>query len=195
MSDATDTRNNDATVEVRRIRRLLREMSKLADHSSLTGSLSGGAPEAVNTYNGILRRLNELGFAPGPLFPELPADASFDRLGVASRLLSGYLTEDPEDGAPRHGHPPNIVIGSLGNLGDMDKLRDIGQTLRDNLAELIRGKGTPEGERARVAVRVESSLRRAEAAIAEAEAAVAESQAEAHKEQSHEGAGEPAHHS
>jgi hypothetical protein len=186
MSDAGtgDARNgNEAAAEARRLRRLLREMFKMAEHAGLTGSLGDGAAEAVATYNGVLRRLGELGMAPGSLFPELPPDANFDRVGVASRLLAGYLAEEPEDGPHRHaGHPPNIVIGSLGNLGDMDKLRGLGQTLRDNLADLIRGNATPEGEKTRVAVKVESSLRRAEAAIAEAEAAVAEAHADAPRE-------------
>lgn len=145
--------------EVRRIRRLLREMYKMAEHSSMTGSMTAGEADAAAMYNLILRRLNELDISAGPLFPDLPADASFERVGVASKLLYGYLEEDEEDPEQRAARAitPNIVIGGISSLGDLDKLRDIGQQVRDNLADLIRGRVEKDKDEKKVKIVIEGN--------------------------------------
>ncbi|GAB4451939.1 MAG: hypothetical protein OHK0029_02000 [Armatimonadaceae bacterium] len=138
-ADSAASSADPAVTEVRRIRRLLRELNKLADNASLTGSLKNGASEAVEMYNMALNRLRELGIDATTLFRELPTDAGFDKVGVASRLLYSYLGDEDSEAAKRPG-APNIVIGNLSGLGELDKLRDLGQTIRENLRDFLREK-------------------------------------------------------
>jgi hypothetical protein len=110
----------------------------MAEQASMTGALSAGAPDAVEKYNLIIAHLERLGLVSGPLFPPLPADASFDRVGVASKLLDGYL-EDEDNGKQKGIHGgPNIVIGNLPDLKELEKLKDLGKTIREHLPEWLR---------------------------------------------------------
>jgi hypothetical protein len=122
-------------------------MYRMAEHASLTGSLSAGAPDAVEKYNLLIAHLERLSLVSGPLFPPLPADASFDRVGVASKLLDGYLEgvlEDEEENGKHRGFSggPNIVIGNLPDLKGLEKLKDLegylGKTIREHLPEWLR---------------------------------------------------------
>lgn len=117
--------------EVRRIRRVLRQMHQLAENSSLTGTLSGGAPEVAETYNRIHRYLTEQSVLSTNLFPSLPADASFERAGVAAKLLEGYLAEDA-------GSDIRVTLPPI--QPQLDELRDIGRTIRDNLPDFLKRK-------------------------------------------------------
>lgn len=123
---------NEATqTEVRRIRRVLRHMYQMAENRSLTGALSGGDPEVVETYNRIHRYLTEQNILATALFPTLPPDASFARGGVAAKLLEEYLAEDA-------GQDIRVTIPPI--QPQLDELRDIGRTIRDNLPEFLRRK-------------------------------------------------------
>src|SRR5260221_1909134 len=82
-------------IDLRRIRRLLRETTRLAEHASMTGSLQGGQRIAIRQYNAIRNHLEETGAIPEDLFQELDEDeASFDELGVVAGMLDGYLEDD-----------------------------------------------------------------------------------------------------
>jgi hypothetical protein len=128
--------------ELRPIRNMLRQMYRMAEHASMTGALSAGAPDAVEKYNLLIAHLERLGLVAGPLFPPLPEDASFDRVGVASKLLDGYLEghlEEEENGRQRgFSGGPNIVIGNLPDLKELEKLKDLGKTIREHLPEWLR---------------------------------------------------------
>jgi hypothetical protein len=123
---------------------MLRQMYRMAEHASMTGALSAGAPDAVEKYNLLVAHLERLGLVSGPLFPPLPADASFDRVGVASKLLDGYLEgcleQEDESNARARGFSggPNIVIGNLPDLKELEKLKDLGKTIREHLPEWLR---------------------------------------------------------
>src|SRR5579871_3770722 len=90
-------------MDIKRIRRLLRETARLAEHASLTGSLEKGSKLGIRQYNAIRGHLQEIGAIPEDLFPELDEDESgFDELGVATKLMEGYLDDDDEgEAAPR----------------------------------------------------------------------------------------------
>jgi hypothetical protein len=115
-------------------------MYQLAEHSSLTGSLTDGGRDVVEKYNLILDHLTAQGIELGPLFPRLPEDASFDRVGVAAKLLDGYLTEDEDVSRAKHvSHGgPHVVIG---NVSGLEELKDLGKTIRENIAEALSGAG------------------------------------------------------
>ena len=127
MNDSEDT-----GLEVRRLRRLLKQMYILAEHSSLTGALTGGAVDAVEQYNRILSQLEELNLTTTLLFLPLPTDAAFDRLGVASKLLESYLTEETPEGneSGSTGTSHKVIIGGVSG---MDDLKEMGRLLRENL--------------------------------------------------------------
>ena len=133
--------NVDRT-EIRRLRRLLREIAELAEHASLTGSLSQGARSAIRRYNQIVTRLERLGIVSAGLFEALPEDASFDELGVDSKLLAGYLEADEEEVERAHHRGPhggpNIIVGSLNGLQGLEELKDLGRTIRESLPDWLR---------------------------------------------------------
>jgi len=80
------------------VRRLLRETGRIAEHASLTGSLEKGSRLAIRQYNAIKEHLQDTGVIPEDLFPELDEDdCGFDELGVAAKLLDGYLDDDDDE--------------------------------------------------------------------------------------------------
>ena len=122
---------------VRRLRRLLREMFKLAEYASMTGALAEGAVELAGRYNAILQRLTALEIPTDGMFPPLPEDASIDRIGIACKLLSGYLDEEDnsnEDAQGSHSGP-RVIIGNMHGMEELEKLKDIGRVIRENIAE------------------------------------------------------------
>ena len=136
--------------ELRRIRRLLKQIGEIAKEASLTGALSEGAADGVERYNLIVRHLEDRGVLSGPFFPPLPTDASFDRVGVACKLLESYLSEETEDKDKSRGGGGGSVIhiGNLGNVADLDQLRDLGKIIRENLPEFLRDKERREADAA-----------------------------------------------
>jgi hypothetical protein len=129
-------------VELRRIVRLLKKIAEMAEQTSLTGALSGGAIDALERYNLILTNLENKGIDLGGMFPPLPANASFDRVGVAANLLAAYLKEEEEE---RSLGAPNIVIGNLGSVSDLEKLKDLGKMIEENFPEWMRRKPAETG--------------------------------------------------
>ena len=143
--------NDENAVEVRRLRRLLKEIGDLAQSASLTGSLSKGAPAAVRRYNQVVTRLEALGVASGGLFQPLNEESTFDELGVESTLLASYLEEEAPAG-PFAGH--QTVNGPLfdslhvGNLGSLEGLKDIGRIIREQMEmnQALRQRESAAGE-------------------------------------------------
>ena len=156
-------RNNE-NEDVRKMRRLLRETTRLAERASMTGSLQGGGRIAIRQYNAIRNHLQDNGVIPEDLFQELDEDeATFDELGVVSGMLDSYL-EDEDEGAPdvdgergpedrearrgRRGrrHGPFGWAAWCGPeaarmWGDPETLKDLrqmGEELREHLPELLR---------------------------------------------------------
>ena len=131
--------NDEEKAEIRRLQRLLQQISEIAQESSLTGGLTGGAPSAAKRYNSALGRLEELSVVSEGLFLPLPEGVSFDEIGVESKLLAGYLSTDvePERREERqapHFHGP-VVIGGLEGL---EELKEIGQMIRDHLPDFLK---------------------------------------------------------
>src|SRR5438067_12929381 len=92
-------KNNSENMDLRKMRRLLRETTRLAERASMTGSLQGGGRIAIRQYNAIRNHLQDEGIIPEDLFQELDEDeATFDELGVVTGMLESYL-EDEDDGA------------------------------------------------------------------------------------------------
>nr|WP_309688912.1 hypothetical protein [Armatimonas sp.] len=152
MTEETMPIETDPTIEkrakeIRRVRRMIGELYSLAEHASLSGAFrKDGAMEAVRIYNDTLTVLQTHGVELQGMFAPLPSDASFDRIGVASRLLRGYLEEEDEEAFPgkvknkgvkimvgRHGeHSGHIAMEELG------KLKDIGSVIREHLPDWLR---------------------------------------------------------
>lgn len=100
--------------EIETLRQLLKELADLAEHSSLTGSLSQGASRAVQRYNAVLDRLVALGAIPEGLFTPLDASTDYDGLGVEARLLASTLKNEKgakfKDKGRREGHEPDASV-------------------------------------------------------------------------------------
>lgn len=144
MSDETEKK----TKAIRKVRRMLREIHSLAEHASLSGAFEKeGALEAVRAYNLLLTHLGEQEVDLGGMFQPLPEAASFDRIGVASRLLRGYLEDEEDEGSS--GKSVKIVVGKHGehaghiNLEELGKLKDIGAVIREHLPDFLRTPPTP----------------------------------------------------
>jgi hypothetical protein len=71
------------------------------------------------------------------MFAPLPAEASFDSLGVSSRLLRGYidgeLEADEECETDVH-----VLVGDR-----LNKVKDIGNLIREHLPDFIKTEEAP----------------------------------------------------
>lgn len=150
--------------EIRRIRRLLRETVKLAEHASLTGSLEKGGRIAIRQYNHIRNHLQEIGAIPEELFQELDEnDCSFDELGIVSGMLEGYLAEDEE--VMQEGKASGKVQVGMVGLKELEDLKEIGKVIRESLPDFLRQQiqgGMPDSIRIEVERAAERAARHAE---------------------------------
>ena len=149
--------NTNENADLKRLQRLLKEIVKVAEMASMSGAFDGGAADAVEKYNLILSRLVKRGVELDDLFPPLPPDASFDRVGVAAKLLSSFIVEETHEGfasAPQiNGF--HIHVENLGKMTDLEGLKKL---IQENLPEWASGKviindtGQEESETATVRV-------------------------------------------
>jgi hypothetical protein len=147
-TEAQDAQNEKAA-EVRRLRRLIKDIAELAQHASLTGALQGGASTAARRYNRVVARLEEIGVASPGMFDPLPENTSFDEIGVEATLLAGYLKDDEGPARAGGGNGPasiNIIGGTLGDLEGLEELKSLGRMIRENLPDWMRGRAAGGGE-------------------------------------------------
>jgi hypothetical protein len=135
--------HTDPNLELRRLVALLDKTAKVAEHGSLTGSLTSGKAYAIRSYNSIRQHVVSTGEAPESLFPPLADNAGLADVGIACAQLAEYLrTGLPEPPRSNRGSHKGAflkagegdVIISLGDLGD------IGEMVRERLPEWLRGK-------------------------------------------------------
>ena len=129
---------NPNLAEIKKTVRLLDNLKEIAGEASLTGSLSGGARTAVQQYNAIVRRMEQIGEVPAQYFPALAEDAKFDEVGVVASQLAAYIEieEEPEAQPLHHQEGPKInfeINGPVTALGDLDKLKELGEVIRQHL--------------------------------------------------------------
>jgi hypothetical protein len=129
------TMNREPTepeAELRRIVRLLEKTAKMAEHATLTGSLSNGKAYAIRSYNAVVEHLASTMEIPAALFPLLAESASLGDVGIASAQLAEYLRAGlPESGVG------DAVIGRFINKGD---LAEIAEMAREHVLDQIRRK-------------------------------------------------------
>ena len=173
--------------EIRRIRRLLRETVRLAEHASLTGSLDKGGRIAIRQYNHIREHLQEIGAIPEDLFQDLDEDeATFDELGIVCGMLEGYLAEDDEilnEGAKSS---TKVQVGMVG-LKELEDLKEIGKVIRESLPDFLR-KHAQGGPSDAIRIEIERTMATAEAAreyAREAERELHRAEREAEREVRH----------
>ena len=145
---------NNENLDIRRIRRLLSETTRIAERASMTGSLQGGGKIAIRQYNSIRNHLQDIGAIPDDLFQELDEDeATFDELGVMTGMLDRYLEEEEEPHIEGPGEPDHERkrrrMGRGGQWGNPEvwrfwtdpqalrDLQDLGEIMREHLPELL----------------------------------------------------------
>jgi len=147
-------------MDMRKMRRLLRETTRLAERASMTGSLQGGGRIAIRQYNAIRNHLQDNGVIPDDLFQELDEDeATFDELGVVTGMLESYLEDEDEVGdeetcgegdesrrgrrAKRHGRWNWQVFANpdawkfWSDPQTMRDLQQVGEELREHMPEIL----------------------------------------------------------
>lgn len=75
---------------------MLEHTAKIAEDATLTGAFSGGESQCISQFNNVLRHLHDIKAIPTALFEALPADASFNQIGIACHQLAAYLNEEVE---------------------------------------------------------------------------------------------------
>jgi hypothetical protein len=147
-------RNNQENMDIRRIRRLLSETTRIAERASMTGSLQGGGKIAIRQYNAIRNHLQDIGAIPDELFQELDEDeATFDELGVMTGMLDRYLEDEEEGPAEEDGEHDDRKRRRMGRRGGpwgnpevwrfwsdpqaLHELQEMGEIMREHLPELL----------------------------------------------------------
>jgi hypothetical protein len=124
--------NSNENPEIASIRRMLRELSDLAEHASLTGSLGSGVARAVQRYNAMLERLTHLEAVPTGLFTSLDQGAGYGGLGVECRMLMAHLTptkEDRQESSSVEIGDPSVLV----RLAPFVDSEDLGKLVREHL--------------------------------------------------------------
>jgi hypothetical protein len=123
--------------ELRRIVRMLEKTAKVAEHATMTGSLSNGKAYAIRSYNAVVEHLASTMEVPPALFPLLAESASLGDVGIASSQLAEYLRAGlPEAGVG------DAVFGRFFNKGD---LAEIAEMAREHVLDQIRRKFRERG--------------------------------------------------
>lgn len=131
--------------EIRRMLRLLRQMTELAEHVEQTGSFESGAHNSVKRYNAIVEHLEEHGAIPEEMFPGLEEDSGFGQLGAEATLLANYLQDlvDEEDNpTPKRGTDPKQDFGWLLGMAPFLEKTELTNLVRAHFA----GKPAPPAE-------------------------------------------------
>jgi hypothetical protein len=145
-SDATMTTKRDPTepdAELRRIVRMLEKTARMAEHATLTGSLSNGKGYAIRSYNAVVEHLANSLQVPPTLFPLLPESASLGDVGIASAQLAEYLRVDLVDSSENVFFKGFFTKGELGEIAEMAREHVLEQ-LRRKFREREAGQGGAE---------------------------------------------------
>jgi hypothetical protein len=127
------TTNHEPTepeAELRRIVRMLDKTAKLAEHATLTGSLSNGKSYAIRSYNAVVEHLASTTEIPPALFPLLSESASLGDVGIASAQLAEYLRAalpEQQDNLLFKGF---FTKGELGEIADLAREHVLDQVRR-----------------------------------------------------------------
>jgi len=123
---------SNTTIEPRSIYRMLREMGDLAEHSSLTGSLSSGASQLAERYNRILELVTRQELVPTGMFsPVSTNQADYGSIGVESRMLAAYLSGSKE----RMREEDEYDYSEVMQLAPFLKSSDLGEMIREIITQ------------------------------------------------------------
>lgn len=119
-------------------RRILAELSQMAEHASLTGGLQGGQRSAVQAYNGALETLRGQGIVPEGMFEPLQAEeASYGTLAVQARLLLAILPDEGREQRRRRDRrdSDDEGLGAVVALAPFLDSEDLAQMVRERINE------------------------------------------------------------
>jgi hypothetical protein len=114
--------------ELSTIRSILNELSEVAEHATLTGSLSSGVRQAAQSYNGALAFLTARGSLPEGMFDPMDVDrADYGEIGVQCRLLLAATNVERR----REGRGYGDVVA----LAPFLKSEDLAELVREQIGE------------------------------------------------------------
>ena len=103
----------------------VRELAKLAEHASLTGTLDEGRERAIDRYNWSLSKLEEAGSIPKGMYQQLGNSATYSELAVEARLLGASASQEEE----------SDQMKLMMRLAPFASKEDIGMMLRKNMED------------------------------------------------------------
>lgn len=119
---------NEENKQIKAARRMLAELADMAEHGSLTGSLSSGTEQAAKAYNRTLGSLTERGLVPEGMFEPLDVGhADFGQIGVQCRLLLATIAEEDSD------ESNDAVFGEVVALAPFLDSQALGQLVRERV--------------------------------------------------------------
>jgi hypothetical protein len=134
---------NGVTLELQRIVRMLDRTAEMVQEVDVTGDAGQRSAAAIRSYNATLQHLASMGQVPAALFPPLADDASLADVGISSAQLAEYLRGGlPEEAQVQPKSPSitrNLIFSGPVDMGGSRDKDDLGQMIRDHLAEWFGG--------------------------------------------------------
>jgi hypothetical protein len=101
----------------------------------------------------VLERLKEIDAGAGTVFDPLPPDSSLAVVAMACRQLVAYYEDELGPELRRHGHRPHMgafVVDARSTFKDFWQkssrdIEDLGEFIRESIAEWMRQRKEPEG--------------------------------------------------
>ena len=141
--------------ELLKLINVLRRTGRMAMQAEWTGAGKDPATAAYCTgrYNRVLERLKEIDAGAGTVFDPLPADSPLAVVAMACRQLVAYYEDELPPEMRRHGHRPHMgafVVDARSTFKDFWQkssrdIEDLGEFIRESIAEWMRQRKTPEG--------------------------------------------------
>ena len=139
--------------ELLKLINVLRRTGRMAMQSEWTGAGKDPATAAycAGRYNRVLERLKEIDAGAGTIFDPLPADASLPVVAMACRQLVAYYEDELGPELRRHGpHVRAFAFDARSSFKDFWQksardIEDLGEFIRESIAEWMRQRKDPEG--------------------------------------------------
>lgn len=108
---------------------VLKELGKIAEHASLTGSFEDGGPTLARKYNAVLKTAVEAQLVNKGMFAELDSKVSLSEVGIESKILAASLESRVKSGKAPAADPSLLV-----RLAPFVESEDLTELIRKQIA-------------------------------------------------------------